>query len=649
MESSPNLIQDTLENILKREGLHGVIPHYRRSQLFSDPILYLWLGGLWLSASYFYYYLGKKSLLASLLIPLILFIAFFFLVAIYYVVRNFRSKKDLSSNDAASLGGIFIFGTPLLFILHLGLALRSWIVPLYYLAIYIGIIILALLLNKQGYRIFSIFDLFVSVVKAFGQSLRYLLVILPLLLVIILLSVFSSDLWKIIGLAPLPRLLSMFALILVPALILYVSSLNSQTETLLSNVSKREHIVGEAKRLPSLKKQLDEGLISEEEWQELIKQLNWRHYEKLINDIWLVIYSKTRRWLALLIGLTSLVLLLSFFLYFYMFFSVAIDPQTISDWTGLQSTTPVWVINLSSSFGVLSVSAISIAIAKVSLILATFAAAMSIVYSITDETVKDLFTNWLVQKSSLWVATCCLYKTVIEPNYQFWEYVVDNKKDGIANISIVIPKGLLSEKINDVCDFVATQHEEYRRIVIVTAFEQNVEKPLYKRSAPGRWWQYLHNKAKDIKQFHEVPSYLDEVRYNHFLGNDCIEKGDNIPDEWFGESLNSIKLSKAIWDADASKEWILHPYASENEKNISLDINLAKRKRTSAEYREYIKKILRQVMEIFPHSNFITIDLYFRDTVDFAANFMLNKEIDYVHYKDERSSKPRNESLADWI
>jgi predicted PurR-regulated permease PerM len=107
----------------------------------------------------------------------------------------------------------------------------------------------------------------------------------------------------------------MFALILVPALILYVSSLNSQTETLLSNVSKREHIVGEAKRLPSLKKQLDEGLISEEEWQELIKQLNWRHYEKLINDIWLVIYSKTRRWLALLIGLTSLVLLLSFFLY----------------------------------------------------------------------------------------------------------------------------------------------------------------------------------------------------------------------------------------------------------------------------------------------------------------------------------------------
>jgi hypothetical protein len=649
MEPSPTLIQIILETILKREGLHGVIPHYRRSQVFPAPILTVWLGGLWLSASYLYYYLGKKSLLVSFFTPVILFVIFFLLVVIYYVVRSYRLKKDLSSNDAASLGGIFMFGTPILITLHLGLALRSWIAPLYFLAVYIGIIVLALLLNKQGYRIFSILDLFVSVVKAFGQSLRYLLVILPLLLIIILLSVFSSDLWKIIGLAPLPRLLSTFALILFPALILYVSSLSSQTKALLSNVSKREHILAEAERLPSLKKQLDEGLISEEEWQELLKQLNWRHYEKLIDGIWLVVYNKTRRWLALLIGLTSLVLLLSFFLYFYIFFTVAIDPQTISDWTGLQATPPIWVINISGNWGALSVSAISIAIAKVSLILATFAAAMSIVYSLTDETVKDLFTNWLVQKSSLWVATCCLYKSIVEPNYQFWEYVVDNKKDGIANISIVTPKGLSEEKINEVCAYVAKQHEEYRRIVIVTAFEQNAEKLLYKRSAPGRWWQYLHNKAKDIKQFHEVPSYTDEVRYNHFLGRECLEKGVGIPDEWFGESPNSIKLGKAIWDADTGKGWILHPYASENGKNISLDINLSKKKQSSAEYRMFAKKLLEQLIDVFPDANLITIDLYFRDTVDFITNLMLNRELDYVSYRDDRSNKIRTESLKDWL
>lgn len=649
MEPSPNLIQSILETVLKREGLHGVIPHYRRSQVFPAPMLSVWLGGLWLSASYFYYYFGKKSLLVSFFTPVILFIIFFLLVVIYYVVKSFRLKKDLSANDAASLGGIFIFGTPILVILHLGLALRSWLVPLYFLAIYIGIIILALLLNKQGYRIFSILDLFVSVVKAFAQSLRHLLVILPLLLIIILLSVFSSDLWKIVGLAPLPRLFSTFALILFPALILYVSSLGSQTRTLLSNVSKPEHILVEAERLSSLKKQLDEGLISEEEWQELLKQLNWRHYEKLTNDIWLVIYNKVRGWLALLIGLTSLVLLLSFFLYFYIFFSVAIDPQIISDWTGLQSTPPVWVINISGNLGALSVSAISVAIAKVSLVLATFAAAMSIVYSLTDETVKDLFTNWLVQKSSFWVATCCLYKSFIEPNYQFWEYVVDNKKDGIANISIVVPKGLSEEKINNACALVAEQHEEYRRIVIVTAFEQNVEKPIYKRSAPGRWWQYLHNKAKDIKQFHEVPSYSDEVRYNHFLGRDCLEKGISIPNEWFGDSPNSIKLGKAIWNADTGKEWILHPYVSENEKNISLDINLSKKKQSSTEYRAFAKKILGQLLDVFPNANLITVDLYFRDTVDYITNLMLNREINFVSYKDERSKKLHTESLKDWI
>lgn len=648
METSPSLIQGILETVLKREGLHEIIPHYRRSQVFPAPILTIWLGGLWLSASYLYYFWGKENLLLSIFLPVILFITFFLLVIIFYAVRSFRFKKDLSANDAASLGGLFIFGAPILITLHLGLALRSWLAPLYFLAIYIGIVIFALLLNKQGYRIFSLFDLLISIVKAFGQSLRYLLVILPLLLIVILLSVFSADLWKIIGLAPLPRLFSTFILIMFPALILYISSLSSQTKALLSNVSKREHILLEAEKLPSLKKNRDEGLVSEEEWQELLKQLNWRHYDKLIDGIWLVVYNKTRRWFALLIGLTSLVLLLSFFLYFYIFFSVAIDPQTISDWTGLQNTPPIWVFNISGSFGALSISAINVAIAKVSLILATFAAAMSIVYSLTDESIKALFTNWLFQKSSSWVVAGCLYKSFIESNYQFWEYVVDNKKEGIANISIVTPKGLSEGQIKDVCAFVAKQHEEYRRIVIITAFEKRVEKTLYKRSAPGRWWQYLHNKAKDIKQFHEVPSYTGEVRYNHFLGRDCLEKGNAIPDEWFGDTPNSIKLGKAIWEADTSKDWILHPYVSENEKNISLDINLSKKKQSSAEYRVFAKKLLKQLLEIFPKANLITIDLYFRDTTDYVTNLMLNRDLDYVSYRDERSKKMKTESLKDW-
>lgn len=649
MTPSSNLIQSTFETVLKREGLHEIIPHYRRNLIFPDPMFSIWLGGLWLSAFCFYYFLGKKSLLESFSTPVILFFILFLLVTIYYWVRSLRLKKDLSANDASTLGNIFVFGTPILIALHLGLALHSWLFPLYFLFSYIGIIVFALLLNKQRHRIFSIIDLFVSVVKAFAQSLRYLLVILPLMLIIILLSVFSSDLWEIIGLAPYSRLFSIVILILFPALTLYVSSLNSQTKNLLSDITKREHIWMEAERLSFLKKQLDDGLISKEEWQELLQQLNWRHYEKLINDIWLVVFNKTKRWLALLVGLTSLVLLLSFFLYFYIFFSVAIDPQTISNWTGLQSAPPVWVINISGGFGAFSVSVINVAIAKVSLVLATFAATMSIVYSLTDETVKGLFTNWLVQKSSFWVVTCCLYKSFVEPNYQLWEYVVDNKKAGIANVSIVTPKGLSQELIKDACAFVAEQHADYRRVVIVTAFEQDIEKKLYKRSSPGRWWEYSHNKAKDIKQFHEVPSYTGEVRYNHFLGRDCLEKGIAIPDEWFGDSPNSIRLGKVIWDADVNREWILHPYVSENEKNISLDINLSKKKQSSAEYRVFAKALLKQLLEVFPSANLITIDLYFRDTVDFVVNLMLNRELNYVSYNDERSKKVKTESLKDWL
>lgn len=649
MDTSSNIIQDSLEDFLKREGLHELIPNYRRDQLFPSPIIYLWLAGLLIPAFYFAYYIGKKNFLVSIMSPVLFIVLFFLLVGIFYVVRKIRTAKDLSSNDARSIGGIFILGTPFFIALGLGLILWSWVIPLYYLAIYTGVVIISLFIQKQGYRIYIFVDLIVSTLKAFVQSLKYLLVILPLLLVIILLSVFSADLWKIIGLASLPRLFSIFALILLPALILYVTSLEGQTRELIANVSGTDRILGQAKETPFLKKKVDEGLISEEEWRELIRQLSWRHIDKLVSDIRPTIHNKTKRWLALLIGLTSLVLLLSFFLYFYVFFSIAIEPSTISGWTGLQSFPPIWTINILGNFWVLSISSIGVAVAKVSLVLGTFAAAMSIVYSLTDETVKKLFTNWLFQKSSLWVIACCLYKSLTEPNYQFWEYVVDNKKDGIANVSIVVPKGFPSEKIGEVCNYVANHHDEYRRIVIITAFEQNFEKPIYKRSGSGRWWQFLHNKATGFREFNEVPLDTDELRYQHFLGKEYFAKELNIPNGWFGNTSKGVKLGKAIWDSDKNHEWVLHPFVFESKRMFFLEIYLIKRKETSEQYHDLVKSLFNLTRQIIPTAQNVVIDLYFRDTVDVLAHLMLNDNINLVDYRDERISKSRYENLTDWI
>jgi len=378
MRTSINLIQDNLEYFLKREGITEIVPEHRRDKVFTSPVVYLWLLGSWLPASYISYRFGNRTLLLSIFIPVMLFALFFLLIIVFYAIRSIRYKKDLSSNDAASLGGILIIGTPIVIALGLGLIFWSWIIPLSYFGIYISIMIIALLIQRQGHRIYEFFDLTLSVFRALAQSLKYIIVILPLLLVIILLSVFSSDLWKIIGLAPLPRLFSTFALILFPALLLFISSLEGQTKELVQNVSDRGYILNKVESLQFLKKQVDSGLVSSEEWQELLKQFNWRHFDKLLHDVQPIIHKKTKRWLALLIGLTSLVLLLTFFVYFFVFFNIAIDESTISDWTGLQNNPPVWVLSFGGGFWKLSISLISIAIAKVSFILAAFAAAMLI-------------------------------------------------------------------------------------------------------------------------------------------------------------------------------------------------------------------------------------------------------------------------------
>lgn len=273
---------------------------------------------------------------------------------------------------------------------------------------------------------------------------------------------------------------------------------------------------------------------------------------------------------------------------------------------------------------------------------------MSTVYSLTDASYKVMFTEWLSQKAASWLAVSSIYQSVVSPNYQIWEYVVRDKQKGIANVSIIVPQGLSEEEVEKACEHMESRLQGYRNLVLITAFEQNRERPVYSWGMPGNRWQLLHNKTRRIRTFEPNPLILDELRYQHFLGMDSLQERMEIPDDWFGNTLHGIVLGRAVWDADVEHELVLHPYVFESGAILSLETHLMKRLAKSGQYRQYIRELLTLTRQKIPDAHSIWIELYFRDTINTLARLNWSKQLSYVEYRDEIDARSRIEKPDDW-
>jgi len=643
VESS--VLQEHLEEYLKREGLYAVIPEHRRPPL---PIALIWLIGLWIPAIYFLLrYRGFGGLLMAIFGPAVLLAGILLILAIFFAIRQFRSGKKLADTDARTVGGVLMFGFPVLMAVVLGLYLRSWSVTVWYVVLSAVGMMFVLLLQWQAHRARLLIELARSTFRVLWQSVTLLLMLVPLLLVVVLLSVFSQELWESLGGLSLARLIVGAFLMALPAFLFVSASLEREATGIVGEFPEGERIAENAESTPFIKNKLDSGLISEEEWARLRSELRWRDKTKLSKNLLPILQNKVKRWLALLLGLTSIALITSFFAYFYILFSVLLKPSLVATWVDMQLETLVlplsflgysWEVGLPTTAG---------PVAKVSLLLAIFVAVMSSIYAFTDDLFKMRFTKWLDQKAVSWLAVSFIYQCAMSPNYQIWEYVVNDKQKGIANVSIIIPQGLSKKEVEKACEHMETRLQEYRNLVLITAFEQNVERPVYTYGMPGNRWQLLHNKNKGIREFEPIPFVANEPRYQHFLGRDCLQNGLEISDDWFGNTPQGIAIAKAIWKADVGHEWVLHPYAFEGTI-LSLEINLTRRMAKSDQYRQYVRKLLTLTKQKAPDVQNIWIYLYFRDTIDILAHLNWSKQLSYVEYKDEIKGKSRIEKLDDW-
>lgn len=642
MDDTPTL-REYLEEYLKHEGLYGVMPEYRRQSLLTLPIATIWLAGLWLLAGFLLVsHRGWKGLLVAILGPPLLLASNLLIMALCFAVREFRSGRGLTAEDAGGIGGFFLIGFPIVMAVGLGLYLQSWSVTLSYAALSGAFIAVLLILQARAYRVHLLIQSVKTMFKVLGQSITLLPAFIALLLVTVWLSVFSEGLWQAFAALSSKRFLGSAFVMVLPVL-LYVSlSVGREAAEIFGESLDGDGIIRTAEDTSFIKERLERGLISEEEWKELQDEFEWRDKAKLVDALLPALQSRTKQWLALLFVVTSLGVVISFFVYFFGFFSVLLEPSLVADWVGTQMD----VLTIPLGFWEISLPTTAVPTAKVSLMLAMFVAVMSSVYALTDETVKRLFTEWLRQKSASWLSLSSLYHCITSPGYQVWEYVVRDADRSLANVSIVVPRGLSEEEVEEACEHMESRLHEWN-VVIVTAFEQSHEQ-LYRRGMSGRRWELICNQSKEIRRFRAIHLILDELRYEDFLGQKCLEEGRTIPHEWFGETLVEQAVSRAIWQTDPDHILVLHPYAVETGDVLSVEIQLTKRLPTSEQYRDRLRAFLNVAREEAPGANTIMLSMNYRDTVDQLASLWWTGDPPLVQYRDGALGTTRMESPDDW-
>lgn len=642
-------LQNYLEQYLKREGLLNIIPEYRREPLFPLPIATIWVAFIFLIEIYFTYSIkGINGLLAGLLIPLFLGAVLFLFLLVFFLLKQLLKKQNTAQVDATVTGGIILLGFPPLLAIITGLYLRSWSAGLWILGLSIFGIILIAVLNSQTFPLFLFFELIRSIFRTIAQSLALISLLLPILLAIVLLSIFTQDLWQALGNLTLFRIIEGVVLVALPAFLLVRVSANKLIQEIIGEFPELSDLKENAKRVEFLSNKLDQEFISKEEWSKANNELVWRHKEKLAEAL-TPLKSRVKLLFGLLLVITNFTLIAVFFFYFYVLFWVLIGEAVIAEWTNIQLSLIEIPINLFGKTWQFPISSATIPLIKVSLLLAVFVSVITTTQAMIDDSFKEIFTERLKHKYNDWLAISSIYLSITSPNYQIWEYIVSDKKLGRANVNIVVPQELTEKQIEEACEHMATRLEKYRHWIRVTAFEQKDDQRVYGYGIPGKRWVLHHNKVNGSKHFEENHLILEELHEDHNLGQELIRKNEEIPDEWFGESSEAVKLARIIWDADIDHSLILHPYISiPNDNVVIAHLHLTRRLTSSGEYEDFIRDQLVRITQYKPAANKIMISALSRETFDILASLDWNKDIDFVTYFDKVLNKSKTQHIKSW-
>lgn len=646
-----------LQNVVKRAWLQGILPEEHRPAVpkwyaFTLLLLFAIVPPLMMA----WHRKGPTGLLVMTALVIGSAFALFILMAVAAFISAAREWKRglarpvrISRSFASRLAYVVLFGYPGLLYVLVALYLWSWKLACLSAGIYLAGLLLAVIAFSQAYGVHILMG-FVRAVLATGfMAATSSVTLLPLLLMVIVLSVFSKGLWDIAENLTALRLIGAGLIITIPGAVLLLLSLKKDAANLLGEFPPVRAQIDTARRSSALQAELKRGLISPEEWDTLEDDMSWRPVAELQRMVDPALGRRIRLWLLLVSVASYIGLTLSAFFFLTLFLQTLIPLGVISLWTA--ATTPLGPAMLCDQWlgGTPPIGlAIPLVIIKTSLLLSTILGATCLVNMQRDPELKKRTTDWLGSKAAEWRSFCALYVSLAMPGYHRLSRTIRGGTLKSVFISLVTRPGSTEDEVRTACADALSRETGHARRVVITAYEMKEGVAEYSISTVGKKWQLVRESPTREPTFNVLPETWDGTRDLHLEGYWSLRQDGRAPHGWFGDTDETQAVGNAIWSADPDHLLVMHPYAASKDRNVFVTVHLTRRMRTSGEYRKTVAVAVSATLRSMPRAALLYIDIQFRDTDEKLASFTWVRDAEDVTYKDEKSSRTSYERPDQW-
>lgn len=315
----------TLEKYLKRESLSAFLPATKDTTPFSITFILLNCFSVALVTKLF-----GKSFWIGFFIPIVLAAICLFIIIAYLIFREFpkiirsKGKYDAKSSldiEYKTLGTIIIVLFMIVTPVVVGIYLYAWTPALIVFGTFIVVLVFSItfLLNRD-YLILAIIEIVVQALKGWAFSWQAVLATMPLLLVAILLSLFSGDLWSLLGRISTTELTVLIIFMYTPVFFAVFAKIDLTDLISHEHLADSQNIVDRVFSIPPIRKSKEENLLSIEDRDDAIMVLSWRNLDRTKELLAHQLERRIQWWYLLVIILACVLLELSFLAIFLILF-----------------------------------------------------------------------------------------------------------------------------------------------------------------------------------------------------------------------------------------------------------------------------------------------------------------------------------------
>ena len=610
--SEASLFTD-LEAYLKREGLLLVIPAYRRDRLFKATLRAAWGLFLWAATTLAIGLDRDVGWAEAVLYPPV---SVAIVAGLALLLFGLFDVHPPTTTRRELVAVFLLLGAPVTLAFAAGWATGSVLATLGLLAMFAGGVVGLLFARHQGRRLYTVYSLLRLAAMMIVRSLKLATILMPLLLVFVLFSVFSQEIWQVFSSLRLRQVAGGLVLISIPAMLYAWANFKGLVRELTPSLGVPE-LHDHLQQIPGVRDKLDTGYLSPEEVERALVQLRWRDVGHLRNEVIPSIQRRLKLLLWMLALSMTMVLSAAFAVYFFLLFYTLIPDAVAAGWMEMDADQwPVVVRHFDLPAGrALNVLAVHVQEMQTAAALGVLLAIIANVYALAEENIRNSLLRWLRPQVAQWQAAGLFYRSLLPENIQVVGEPVMDARRGEARVEAVVPGTLDHEGVEAACRALRAELSDYKRVVI-SAYPRSCAEDGSGCTDFGHWWQMTDDLLRVDYRFTRLEGQPDPVRFNHFLGQACIKSRDEVPEEWFGDAERTRAIGRAIWTADLRRpqRLILHPYVFTADDVLTIEVRMLKRLVRPRDYDQLYGALRAAVVaEGDMHASELRINLLFRD------------------------------------